>query len=159
MPNDFDGDRLVSRTPYSSIGQSQGPGLRYGRIRTMPNTFDGVSGGWVVYNPTYTYGQGFVSLHATAEAALVAAVGSEEENVRVAFLPDGMTLSDGVKWFEKACQPEDPNDRVEGHTSETMDKVYSALRDAGVEADEVTDVVNAMQNRGILFRELVERAE
>lgn len=39
------------------------------------------------------------------------------------------------------------------HDEDTLRKVYDALTAEGYETTEVTDMVNAMQNAGILFRE------
>ena len=41
------------------------------------------------------------------------------------------------------------------YDEETLAKVYDALAEAGVVGVQATDAVNAMQNKGILFRERV----
>lgn len=42
------------------------------------------------------------------------------------------------------------------HTDETMQKVYKALREVGLNDDHINDAVMKMQNAGILFREAVK---
>ena len=48
-----------------------------------------------------------------------------------------------------------PEDEIqEIFTEETMDKVYAALKTVAHSEDEVTSIVTALQNAGILFREI-----
>lgn len=46
--------------------------------------------------------------------------------------------------------------RHETHSENTLRKVYEALLEQGIYGQQATDVVSAMQNRGILFREARE---
>lgn len=43
-----------------------------------------------------------------------------------------------------------------GHNEETLVKVYKGLLEAGVYGQQALDVVNSLQNQGILFRESVK---
>lgn len=43
----------------------------------------------------------------------------------------------------------------ETHSEDTLRKVYEALLENGIYGQQAIDIVNSMQNKGILFRESI----
>ncbi len=55
-----------------------------------------------------------------------------------------------VSSFDLEFEDDEPG---ETHTGDTLSKVTAALRESGLEEQQITDAVSSMQNYGILFRE------
>ena len=82
----------------------------------------------------------------------------------VTLLPEGRykdlavdDLERAAMWAHKSIASQAPleiDPGVEGHTEETLHKVYKALLESNLDGEGASNAIREMQNAGILFREL-----